>query len=131
MINDMIEWLKGRDVFDKTGTVDAETGAVGGNTDMTDTRHQMGAPMHSGAVPLYYSDDSGNLSDFRVFITTTDGYLHAINPETGTTAWSVHAAAPAGSQLEPGQQSGGQFQQLRPRRTVGACTSRATTISRA
>ena len=87
MTNDMIEWLKGRDLFDKTGTVDAG-GVVSGNGSNTDTRRQMGAPMHAGAVPLYYSADTGNLSDFRVFITTTDGYLHAIDPETGSAAWS-------------------------------------------
>jgi len=72
----MVDWVKGRDCD------------MNNLTCTNDMRHQMGAPMHSGAIPLYYSDDNDNLSDFRVFVTTTDGFLRAIDPETGTAAWS-------------------------------------------
>lgn len=72
----VIEWARGRDVLDVDG--DGDTGA---------TRRDFGDPLHVQPVTLSYGPSA---SDPRtlVFMATNDGYLHAIDAETGAERWA-------------------------------------------
>ena len=75
----LVDWLYGRDVADYDGD---------GST--TDSRQDMGDPLHSRPVTAIYggSVDSPDINDALVLVTTNDGFLHAFDPVTGDEAWS-------------------------------------------
>lgn len=48
-------------------------------------RHQMGDPLHARPATVIYGPDN---SDGIIYFATNDGYLHAIDTETGVEQWS-------------------------------------------
>ncbi len=50
---------------------------------LTEPRHQMGDPLHSEAATVSYSEDQAT-----VYFATNDGFLHAIDSETGVEKWA-------------------------------------------
>ncbi len=72
----IINWARGLDVLDEND-----------NGDTTDVRHVMGDPLHVRPVSVLYG---GTVSspDMTVFVSTNDGFLHAIDPDTGNELWA-------------------------------------------
>ena len=74
-IDEMIRWMRGEDVrdedFDPTTTV----------------RNVMGDPLHSQPAAVVYGGTANN-PDVVVYAATNDGYLHAIDGDTGVELWS-------------------------------------------
>ncbi|MCH9696159.1 MAG: PQQ-binding-like beta-propeller repeat protein [Gammaproteobacteria bacterium] len=71
----LIDWMRGVDVKDEDGIAS------------TLTRDAMGDTLHSQPAAVVYGKP-GNLYDVVIFNGTNDGYLHAINAETGVEKWS-------------------------------------------
>ncbi|MEE4184659.1 MAG: PilC/PilY family type IV pilus protein [Gammaproteobacteria bacterium] len=72
----LILWMRGLDIFDENDN----------GSDM-DTRRTMGDPLHVRPVPVIYGGTATN-PDMVIFIATNDGYLHAVDPDTGDELWS-------------------------------------------
>ncbi|HEX7048564.1 MAG TPA: PilC/PilY family type IV pilus protein [Gammaproteobacteria bacterium] len=72
----LIQWARGVDTEDRDDD---------GFTD--DARRIMGDPLHSKPVVVTYGGTAEN-PDFTVYMTTNDGFLHAINGETGAEHFS-------------------------------------------
>jgi len=72
----LILWMRGLDLFDEND-----------NGDDMDTRRTMGDPLHVRPVPVIYGGTANN-PDMVIFIATNDGYLHAVNPDTGEELWA-------------------------------------------
>lgn len=70
----LIEWARGHDVRDADG-----------DGDTAEARKIIGDPLHSSPVAVVYGGTPGSpdVNDALVFIATNDGYLHAVNTETG------------------------------------------------
>jgi type IV pilus assembly protein PilY1 len=73
--------LNGEDYQDSNDNQDPN-GAI-----INDTRRQMGDPLHVRPTPVAYGLNENN-PDIVVYITTNDGYLHAIDADTGAELWS-------------------------------------------
>lgn len=74
----VIEWLRGKDILDSDDDDDFE-----------DDRHMMGDPLHVRPITLTYGGDpSLGTVDATVFISTNDGFLHAIDTNDGSERWS-------------------------------------------
>jgi len=73
--DDMIRWLRDEDIadFDLDPT--------------TTVRNQMGDPLHSQPAVVVYGGTADN-PEVVVYAATNDGYLHAIDGETGVELWS-------------------------------------------
>ncbi len=70
---DLVQWLYGRDVAD----VDADN-------DDSESRRDMGDPLHSRPVVLVYGgtrSTTPDVNDSVLFVSTNDGFLHAIDTE--------------------------------------------------
>ncbi len=74
-VDEMIRWLRGEDVTD----VDADP--------TTTVRDQMGDPLHSQPAAIVYGGSAAS-PEVVVYTATNDGYLHAIDGETGAELWS-------------------------------------------
>ena len=74
-VEEMIDWLRGADVFDED------------NQPSTTQRNAMGDPLHSQPATMFYGGEPGD-EDIVVYIATNDGYLHAIDADTGEELWS-------------------------------------------
>jgi type IV pilus assembly protein PilY1 len=74
-IEEMIDWLRGADILDEDS--DPETLQ----------RNAMGDPLHSQPATMFYGGEPGD-EDVVVYVATNDGYLHAIDAETGIELWS-------------------------------------------
>lgn len=72
----LINWMRGMDIFDADDDGD----------DM-DTRRQMGDPLHVRPVPVIYGGTAED-PDMVIFIATNNGYVHAIDPDTGEELWA-------------------------------------------
>ena len=79
--------------------------------DVTDTdndgivnepRYQMGDPLHAQPLSVIYGGTvaSPDRNDAVVFFGTNDGFLHAIDPETGVEKWTFIPPEFLGDQLE-------------------------------
>lgn len=68
---ELLKWARGVDLDDEDD--DGQT---------SDGRRIMGDPLHSKPVVVTYGGSDDTL-DFTVFMTTNDGYLHAIDAQTG------------------------------------------------
>ena len=77
----LINWLNGEDYQDSNDNQDP-SGPI-----INDTRRQMGDPLHVRPTPVAYGLSENN-PDIIVYITTNDGYLHAIQADTGEELWS-------------------------------------------
>ena len=75
-LKSILAWARGMDVHDADN--DGET---------TDTRHQMGDPLHSHPTILTYGGSSRE-PDSTIFIGTNEGYLHAVSSIDGTELYS-------------------------------------------
>jgi len=74
--DNVINWARGLDLFDEDD-----------DGDTTDTRHVMGDPLHVRPVTVIYGGTAA-APDATVFVSTNDGYVHAIDPSNGTELWS-------------------------------------------
>ena len=75
-IVEMISWMRGQDLRDEN---------IDGST--SDTRYAMGDPLHSQPAAIVYGG-SPESPDVVVFTGTNDGYLHAVDGNTGRELWS-------------------------------------------
>ncbi len=75
-VTEFIAWAGGTDVLDEDGD---------GNT--SEPRKRMGDPLHSRPVLVTYGGDDAN-PDTTVFVTTNEGFFHAIDGETGDETFS-------------------------------------------
>jgi type IV pilus assembly protein PilY1 len=75
----LIDWARGIDVLD----VDADG-------DTTESNRFMGDPLHARPALVIYGGTTAtpDVTDAVVFITTNDGYLHAVDADTGVELWS-------------------------------------------
>jgi type IV pilus assembly protein PilY1 len=73
--DDMIRWLRDEDVTD----FDLDPTTI--------VRKQMGDPLHSQPAAIVYGGTADN-PEVVVYAATNDGYLHAIDGETGVELWS-------------------------------------------
>jgi len=74
-LDKLIEWMRGKDVKDQD------------NDPTTGVRKSMGDTLHSQPAAVVYGNAAGT-ADVVVFNATNDGYLHAINANTGEELWS-------------------------------------------
>ncbi len=72
----VIEWARGRDVLDEDG-----------DGDTLEARLSMGDPLHARPATVIYGGTE-NLPDATVFVSTNDGYLHAIDSRSGDELWA-------------------------------------------
>lgn len=73
--DDVIRWMRGEDVRDED------------NNAATTVRNAMGDPLHSQPAAIVYGG-SAAAPDVVIYTATNDGYLHAIDGDTGTELWS-------------------------------------------
>ena len=73
-IDTIIDWARGVDVKDE----DQDTA--------TTVRNAMGDPLHSQPAAVNYG--TGGVADVIVYAATNDGYLHALDADTGAEIWS-------------------------------------------
>ena len=73
----LLEWAAGRDALSQFGTA---------NT-YTDARTQMGDPLHAQPALVQYGG-TPTKPDLVAFVSTNDGYLHAIDADDGTELFS-------------------------------------------
>lgn len=74
--SELLQWARGIDLndYDDDG-------------DVTDARRIMGDPLHSKPVVVTYGGTVDD-PDYTVFLTTNDGYLHAVDGEDGSEEFS-------------------------------------------
>ena len=72
---EVIEWARGVDVRDED------------NNPLTNVRYAMGDTLHSQPAAVVYGKSGGGY-DVILFNATNDGYLHAVNADTGVEMWS-------------------------------------------
>ncbi len=77
----ILNWIRGQDVKDDNN-----------NSNTTEARHVMGDPVHSQPAVVIYgkigTTTTDKLNDAVVYISTNDGYLHALDVTNGTELWS-------------------------------------------
>jgi type IV pilus assembly protein PilY1 len=74
-IEEVIRWVRGEDVRDED------------DDPATTTIKQMGDPLHSQPAAVVYGGDETN-PDITLFTATNQGFVHAIDGDTGTELWS-------------------------------------------
>ncbi len=74
----LINWAKGLDALSQYGELDT----------YSDIRPQMGDPLHSEPALVQYGLTDAGLPDLVAYVATNDGYLHAINVNTGVELFS-------------------------------------------
>jgi len=84
--DDLVRWMRGADIAD-----------LDDDGDRTEPRRQIGDPLHARPVTLDYGTAS---SDVVVFVTTNDGYLHAVDADTGDELWAYVPGRLLGRQSE-------------------------------
>lgn len=72
--DDVIDHARGVDVTDEDQ-----------DGDMTEQRYAMGDPLHARPVSIIYGP---TVDDAYIFFATNDGYLHAIDAQTGEEKWA-------------------------------------------
>lgn len=82
---DLMNWARGQDVLDEY-----PWGNPGPNGVTTERRFAMGDPIHAQPALVIYggTTTSPDIDDATAFITTNDGYLHAISAATGIEQWA-------------------------------------------
>jgi len=71
-VTDVIDWSAGRDIFDENGD---------NNSD--DVRNHIGDPMHAAPLVASYAD-----GESVIYMGTNEGFLHAIDSDTGSEHFS-------------------------------------------
>lgn len=72
----VLAWARGLDLLDEDD--DADT---------TDARQVMGDPLHVRPMMVIYGGTE-LVPDATVFVSTNDGYLHAVDPDDGSELWA-------------------------------------------
>ena len=72
----LVNWIGGADVAN-----------LDGDDDLDEPRRQMGDPLHVRPVTLSYGA-SATTADTVVFVASNDGFLHAIDADTGSELWA-------------------------------------------
>ncbi len=72
----LIDWARGTDVLD-----------MDGDSDVTDARLDMGAPLHSQPALVQYGGTEA-APDLVAYVATNDGYLHAFDVDDGSELFS-------------------------------------------
>jgi|GEM_PF-220047 len=73
----LISWARGQDLLDENS-----------NGSTTDMRQDMGDPIHTAPAVIIYGKNADGTDNTVAFAPTNDGYLHAINANTGVELWS-------------------------------------------
>ena len=73
-VTELVDWAKGLD----TQNLVPPAGT-------TDSRHEMGDPIHTQPVAMIYGKKADGTDDTVVFVPTNDGYFHAIDASASTT----------------------------------------------
>ena len=73
--DELIRWMRGEDVRDEDGDPN------------TSIRYAMGDPLHSQPASIVYGGTQAS-PEVVVYTATNDGYLHAIDGQTGQELWS-------------------------------------------
>jgi len=76
-LTDLINWARGQDILD-----DNKNGST------TDMRHDMGDPIHTAPALAIYGKNSDGTNNIAAFVPTNDGYLHAVDANTGVELWT-------------------------------------------
>jgi type IV pilus assembly protein PilY1 len=63
----------------------------------TDQRNQMGDPLHSQPVSVVYGP---TVNDAVIYMATNDGFLHAVDPNTGVEKWAFIPPEFLGDQVQ-------------------------------
>jgi type IV pilus assembly protein PilY1 len=71
----LIRWARGEDLLDED------------SNPTTTVRNAMGDPLHAQPAAVVYGGDEAN-PDVVVFTATNDGYVHAIDGDTGEELWA-------------------------------------------
>ena len=74
-IEELIRWARGEDILDED------------LNPLTTTRKAMGDPLHSQPAAVVYGGDETN-PDVVVYTATNDGYVHAIDADSGEELWA-------------------------------------------
>jgi type IV pilus assembly protein PilY1 len=74
--DDLVDWALGLDVQDLVPVAGAGT---------TDSRHEMGDPIHTQPVAMIYGKNGDGTDNTVIFVPTNDGYLHAIDASATPT----------------------------------------------
>ncbi len=74
-VDEIIRWSRGEDLLDED------------NDPATSIRYAMGNPLHSQPAALVYGGTEAH-PEVVVYTATNDGYLHAVDGNTGTELWS-------------------------------------------
>ena len=74
-VDEVIRWMRGEDVNDEDGDP------------LTTTRNAMGDPLHARPAVIVYGGTETN-PEAVIFTATNDGYLHAVDADTGIELWS-------------------------------------------
>jgi len=74
-MDELIRWARGEDLQDED------------SNSATNVRYVMGDPLHAQPAAIVYGGTPAN-PDVVVFTATNDGYLHAIDSDTGAELWS-------------------------------------------
>jgi type IV pilus assembly protein PilY1 len=83
------------DIIDFINNMDVPDTNQDGST--TDARDQMGDPLHSQPTTVIYGP---TLQDALVFFATNDGFLHAIDTQTGVEKWAFIPPEFLGNQIQ-------------------------------
>ena len=81
----LIDWIRGTDVADKVP--EATEIAPAGNNNFTESRYDMGDPLHTRPAVVIYGGDAENPQSV-VYSLTNDGVLHSLDEDTGEERWS-------------------------------------------
>ncbi len=73
-VTELVDWAKGLD----TQNLVPPAGT-------TDSRHEMGDPIHTQPVAMIYGKEPDGTDDTVVFVPTNDGYFHAFDASASTT----------------------------------------------
>ena len=74
-VDEVIRWMRGEDVRDEDGNA------------ATTVRYAMGDPLHSRPAAVVYGGTPAS-PESVVYTATNDGYLHAVDADTGAELWS-------------------------------------------
>jgi type IV pilus assembly protein PilY1 len=76
-LTNLINWARGQDVRDENA-----------NASTTDTRHAMGDPIHTAPAVVIYGLNVNGTTNTVAYVPTNDGYLHAVDANTGIERWA-------------------------------------------
>ena len=77
-VTELVNWAKGLD-----------TQGVVPPPGVTDSRHEMGDPIHTQPIAMIYGKNTDGTDNTVIFVPTNDGYFHAIDASASTTGADV------------------------------------------